>query len=176
MFGSSIDYVVENAPCDVAVYKTSGTIHPTRVLVLIAGNPHEALVEKITAALIAANGGVVTLLGVATTEDGREQTRDVVEERQRALSENGLDAETAVVSNDDVANAVVSFATEGGFDTLVLGAAEEGVLHRAIFGDVPELAGEAFDGEVVLVRRHRPVRSFVGRVARKWVSGRSQRN
>lgn len=49
-----------------------------------------------------------------------------------------------------------------------MGATREGWLTRVLFGDVPESVGERFDGEVLLVRRHQPVRSLVGRWTSKW--------
>lgn len=35
ILGSNIDYLIENAPCDVVVYKTKGLAHPLRKIVLL---------------------------------------------------------------------------------------------------------------------------------------------
>ncbi|MFC6977211.1 amino acid permease [Halomicroarcula sp. GCM10025709] len=47
VLGSTIDYVVEEAPCDVVVAKSSGTEHPRRVLVPTDGGPHSERAEGI---------------------------------------------------------------------------------------------------------------------------------
>lgn len=74
-----------------------------------------------------------------------------------------------VVERDNIAEAIVSYAKEHNFDTVVLGAAGEGILRRVLFGEISETVGEQFDGQVVMARKHRPVQSAVRSFVQKWV-------
>ncbi|MFC6977328.1 hypothetical protein ACFQL1_25525 [Halomicroarcula sp. GCM10025709] len=53
-----------------------------------------------------------------------------------------------------------------------MGATRQGLLSRALFGDVPETVGERFDGEVLLVRHYQPTRSLVRAWFQRWLGER----
>ncbi|WP_254545312.1 amino acid permease [Halomarina pelagica] len=165
--GSNIDTVVENAECDVAVVKTTRSPNPGHVLVPTAGGPNADLAELFAAAY-AAVGADVTLFHVVTDGDV-EDARSFLAEKQEALAESNIEVDTAVEAGDDVAQTILRRAREGGFDSIIIGAAGEGILRRVMFGEIPETVGEEFEGEVVMVRKHRPVQSDVKRFVRKWV-------
>ncbi|MFC7156236.1 amino acid permease [Halomarina halobia] len=165
--GSIIDTVVEEAPCDVSVIKTSGTSLSRRVLVPTAGGSNAELAEHFAAAY-AESGAEVTLFHAVTDGDVDGATSFLTDKRA-ALAEEGVDVDIAVEEGDDIAGTILDHARDGSFDSIVIGAAGEGILRRALFGEVPETVGAAFDGEVVMVRKHRPVQSAVKGFIRKWV-------
>jgi amino acid transporter/nucleotide-binding universal stress UspA family protein len=172
VLGSTLDYVVENPPCDVAVAKVTPDDEPEEILVPMARGPHSAFATDIAAAFARAWDANVTLLHVLEPDgDGLD---DVMTERQRELAEESLDVSTVLVSDDGVAESILTYADEEGIDTIVVGAAREGLLRRVVFGDIPERVGERFDGRTVMVKKHSPTRSTIRRWVRKWVGRRSE--
>ena len=167
VLGSIIDGVIEGAPCDVATAKVEATDEPGRVLVPTAGGPHGEFAEDIAAAFASARGAEVTLMNVATA-DG-DEAADYIEERRATFADSGIDVSTDVISGPDIAESVLDYANSGGFDTVVIGATGEGLLQRAIFGDIPETVGERFDGQVLMGKKHRPVQSLLKGWTRKWI-------
>ncbi|MFU1783653.1 universal stress protein [Haloarcula japonica] len=75
----------------------------------------------------------------------------------------------AVVEARDITQTILDHARDGEFDSIIIGAAGEGILRRVLFGEIPETIGEEFEGEVLMVRKHRPVQSAVKRLLGKWV-------
>ncbi|MDS0474557.1 hypothetical protein NDO75_06110 [Natrinema sp. 1APR25-10V2] len=71
------------------------------------------------------------------------------------------------MTDGDVAETCLESAREGEFDTIIVGAAGEGIRRRVLFGEILVPIGEQFDGEVVMVRTHRPVQSAVKGIVRK---------
>ncbi len=165
--GSIIDEVVERAPCDVAIAKVEATDTPEKVLVPTAGGVHADLAEDIAVAFAESRGAQVTLMNVETPDGGGAET--YVTERRETLANGGLDVSADVVAGDEIAETILDYARDGGFDTIVVGAAAGGILRRVLFGDIPETVGERFDGQVLMVKKHRPVQSLLNRWLRKWV-------
>jgi APA family basic amino acid/polyamine antiporter len=166
VLGSTIDVVVEDAPCDVLVAKLRGTERPTNVLLPTDGSAHAERAEGFAAAFVRASGGRLTLLTVASDPDA---DRDYLETRARRLADLGVPVTTSVVVSSNVSGAILAYAREHVIDTVVVGATRQGWLMRAVFGDVPETVGERFEGEVFLVKRYNPVQSVVRSWVRKWM-------
>lgn len=171
VLGSTIDYVVENAPCDVSVVKSDSIGETGKILVPTVGGAHADRSEEIAASLTETNGHPITLLTVATQD--REDAESFLEDRVAAFAEEDIDVASVVIESDDIASAIVEYATENEFETIIIGAAEEGILQRVLFGEIPESVGEQFAGQVVMVKKYRPVRSFIGMWLRKWIGSPS---
>ncbi|WP_254525962.1 amino acid permease [Natrinema caseinilyticum] len=170
MLGSTIDHVVENAPCDVIVAKTAGPVVPQSILVPTDGGPHATYAEQVGGTLASEYDADLTLLNVATSD--RDDAETFVRDRRALLERVGVESETAVVSDGDVAHAIVEYAEENNVDTIVAGAAQAGLVPQTLFGDIAEDVGERFGEEVLMVRKYRFIRSAVVRWAHKWFARR----
>jgi amino acid transporter/nucleotide-binding universal stress UspA family protein len=167
VLGSIIDHVVENAPCDVAVVKTDSPDETGKILVPTAGGPHADLSEDVAASIATAGDASITLLTVATGD--RKDAESLLDAHVAALADEEVNARAVVIEDDDIASTIVEYATENEFETIIIGAAGEGILRRVLFGEIPESVGERFDGQVIMVKKRQPVRSLVGKWVRKWV-------
>ncbi len=172
VLGSTIDSVVENPPCDVAVAKMAPDEEPGEILVPMTAGPHSAFATDIAAAFAHSWDAPVTLLHIL--EPDGNGLENIMTTHQQELDAEGLDVSTVIVSDRDVAEALLAYADEEKVDTIVMGAAREGILRRVIFGDIPERVGERFDRRMVMVKKHSPARSTVRRWARKWMGRRKE--
>lgn len=170
VLGSTIDHVVESAPCDVIVAKTAGPVVPQSILVPTDGGPHATYAEQIGGTLASEYEADLTLLNVAT--GNRDDAEMFVQDRGAAFERSDIQTETAVVSDGDIAHAIVEYAEENNVDTIVAGAAQAGLVPQTLFGDIAEEVGERFGEEVLMVRKYRFVRSAAVRWVHKWFARR----
>lgn len=170
VLGSTIDHVVENAPCDVVVAKTAGPVKPRSILVPTDGGPHASYAEQLAGTLASEHGANLTVLNVATGD--RDDAETFVQDRQAALEQAGLETESVILPDGDVARAIVEYAEENDFDTIIAGAAQAGFVSQTLFGDIAEEVGERFGEEVLMVRKYRFLRSAAVRWAHKWFASR----
>ena len=196
--GSTIDIAVEDSECDVVVTNargspgiggeqslrttgdtlskkrsTSRTPEPQKILVPITSSTHAAFAVEVASAIASSDTRVI-LFHVATDTRDREPIRQILDTQRDQLVDAGIDADTVLTESSDVAEAVVEYAESQAVDTIVVGATREGIVPRALFGDVPETIGEDFNGTTLLVERHQPIRSVVERWLRRWF-GRQNR-
>ncbi len=165
--GSNIDIVVENAECDVGVVKTAEPLVPARTLMPTASGVNEDL-ALLFASAYAEAGSNVTLFNVATDGDV-EEAKSSLADKQEVLAESDIDVDLDVKEGEDIAETILSYARDEEFESIIIGAASEGILRRVLFGEIPETVGEEFEKEVVMVRKHRPVQSAVKGFVRKWI-------
>src|SRR5207249_134530 len=98
ILGSNIDYLIENAPCDVVVFKTKGLKHPVRRIVVLSSPLWSVQGVDAIALLLAKHyGAKVTVVSIV--EDPSKA--DEIKADSRGLLENalalGLDVEQKVV-------------------------------------------------------------------------------
>lgn len=168
-FGSIIDLVAENPPCDLAVVRFRKRQQPRRILVPTAGGANTRLAIRLAidqARQFTARTGeesVVTLLHVCTPAAADSDAQARAYELLRNLSsayEHHFEVE--VVRADDIVDGVVQEAAN--HDLVTIGATEEGLFEQVLFGTIPERVTLRAPVTVMMVKRYRgPVRSWMRR-------------
>jgi len=138
------------------------TQFPRRILVPVAGGPNARLSLELAitqADAIEQHTGKrpeVTALNLIT-ENGDETIRD--QRRSELLRELEMErwsVELSIVPAEDVVQGILREAA--GFDQIVIGAPEEGVLEQTLFGSIPQRVAEKASTTVVMVKHHHPVK------------------
>ncbi len=140
LLGRTLDPIVQRASCDVIVVRGECPLEETsRVLIPAAGGPNAPQGFGIARAL--APEAEVTTLYVAPKRAGRagilagEERLDTM---VKALPEHDrTHVRTHVVQSDDPAKGILSEAQKG-YHLLILGAGNENVVGRFLFGDIPQ--------------------------------------
>lgn len=162
--GRVLDPVVENAPCDVLLYKGSPSFsynQSVRLLVASAGGPHAVSALRLAHELTHAHGGTVTIVRVIAdpAEEGEalNDLRDVI---RKALK---LDAATPVeelpqtlmprvVVGKHIEDAILAVASD--HDMMLVGVSTESVVAQMLVGSRTERLAERASVPVVIVRRY----------------------
>ena len=80
----------------------------------------------------------------------------IVEQRQQTLADQlgigELPIEIRVTLADDVVHGILDAAH--GFDQIIIGASEEGLLEQTLFGSIPQRVAEEAMMNVIMVKRH----------------------
>ncbi|ELZ31427.1 UspA domain protein [Halogeometricum pallidum JCM 14848] len=150
VFGTTVDALVERAPCDLYVERVGHEANGVdSVLLPVAGGPHVETAARAATAIAARNDARVLVFSVETSGDAASF---VAEGRDALADVDGPDVpvETAVRESDDVTDALVTEAAA--HDVVVLGATRKGALRRNLAGSVPRKFVDRTDRTVILAR------------------------
>ncbi|MFL5955281.1 MAG: glucosyl-3-phosphoglycerate synthase [Gaiellaceae bacterium] len=158
-FSPTIDEVVRDAPCDIAVVKQRGAGEIRRILVPIRGGPHAELALRFADAIAQRHGATIValhLLPAGVTEAVRAQAERALAAvvRQHVTAA----AEPILRETSGVRNAILREAER--CDLVLMGAsarpgAEDGAPH--LFGALPESIAQRSKTTVVVVRTREPI-------------------
>jgi amino acid transporter/nucleotide-binding universal stress UspA family protein len=168
-FGSVIDLVAVNPPCDLAVVRFRKRRQPRRILVPTSGGANTSLAISLAidqARRFAKRTGespVVTLLYVCVPAEACPEVRARGFELLRNLA-SGFDypLEVKVFPADDVVGGIV--AESARHDLVVIGATAERLFEQVLFGTVPERVALRAPVTVMMVKGYKgPVHSWIRR-------------
>ncbi len=154
IFSPTIDEVVRDAPCDIAVVKQRGPLEIRRVLVPIRGGPHAELALRFADALAHRNDGTLValhLIPTGTTQGIRTQAERALAHFIRQHADGHV--EQAVREASNIRNAIVREADRA--DVVVMGAAATPAGSRAgtsLFGALPEAIATRSKATVIVVK------------------------
>jgi len=160
--GSTIDPVIELAPCDVVVLKGCRKPDFKRVLVPLAGGPNGALALEIASILADDEEGEIVPFAVV----GQAPALDLdafVEQHQDRLHLPRERVKTRTARGPGVANAILQEAEA--HDLVVLGYTREPLLAQMRRSPIPETVATRCPKPVVVVKASAGIRSWIQR----WV-------
>lgn len=166
LWGRTLDPVIQRAPCQVLLVRGTCSEHLGRVLVPMAGEPN-ALQAVAVARALAPEAEITTLYvaserqGEAGVLSGRERLESLV----RGLPDS-VDVTTRVIQATGPVEGILHEATQN-YDLLILGAGNENVMGRFLFGDIPQaILRDAPIPILILRRRLSSIDSLARRI---WV-------
>jgi glucosyl-3-phosphoglycerate synthase len=154
VFSPTIDEVVRDAPCDIAVVKQRGPAEIKRVLVPIRGGPHAVLALRFADALARRNDGKVVALHLIpqnTSEGIRTQAQRALSHFIRQHADGQVEQQVREASN--VRNAILRESENA--DVVVMGASAAPVTgggETYLFGALPEAVTARSTKTVIVVK------------------------
>ncbi len=178
--GTTLDPVIRDAPCDIAVVRWQDLAAMQHILVPTAGGPHAPLAVELGLILVQEHGGTVTVLNIvrspASAEDmaqGRawidstlaQLNGHLVPRKSPPPTEAGppptspLDlVERKVIIAPTVMEGLLSEAED--YDLVLLGASDESLLDQVLFGNFPERIARECSRPVIMVKRYSGLTQF----------------
>jgi nucleotide-binding universal stress UspA family protein len=152
ILGSNIDHLIENAPCDVVVFKTKGLKHPIlRVVVLSSPLWSVKGVDEIALILAKHHGARLTVLSIvedpATAEAIKADTHGLLE---KALA-LGLDIEQKVVYSKAYESTALRESADA--DLLLVRASSSGGLRKYSLGPIEDRIAKLAQVPVIVFRK-----------------------
>jgi len=155
VFGTVLDNILTNTPVDVALARRVPTRRVRKVIIPTAG-PLPLLSMQVAAALRDPQGEPITLYHLLPSGDPAEVTERMEQSISNAAEDDPhLDASLFRVEVQSQDAAAIHFKIReavAGHDLVIMNAPREGLLARAVFGDVPERVAKAIDAHVVLTK------------------------
>jgi nucleotide-binding universal stress UspA family protein len=167
-FGSVIDAVSKNPPCDVAMVRFREREELREILVPTGGGPNSSLALELAVMQAREYGrenGIqphITALYVARGPDAQ-----LINLGERILSKAtaGFDYPISrlVISAPSILEGILEQAEQS--NLVVLGASEEGFFEQLLFGPLPERVARECSKTVMIVKRYQgPVKSWIHRL------------
>jgi nucleotide-binding universal stress UspA family protein len=154
VFGSTLDTLVTQAPCDISLVRVEDDTIGTPVA-LAGSGPHASVAARRAVDFATVADSVAVLLNVQQRA-GDQQTSRVrrgQETIRSVANRGGLDAteyESAAVVAADIESAIVKAVQE--YDTVCVGLSEKSEISRATFGSLAERINREISGNVAIVR------------------------
>lgn len=152
LLGKTLDPVIQNSPCDVLLVRGDDLDKIERVLIPASGGPNAPEAFKIAQAV--APEAEITALYVAMEHLGQPEIlagKQHLDATVRELPYAEKIRRRVVVAKNPIKG--ILRETKQGYDLLLLGAGEESVLDRFIFGDIPQAILSQSSIPTVVVRR-----------------------
>ncbi|HEY63493.1 MAG TPA: DUF389 domain-containing protein [Caldilineae bacterium] len=153
LLGRTLDPVLRNVLCDVAVVRSDFARTPRNVLVPTAGGPNAARALEI--ALSLGSDVQITALYVAQRSLGQPEVILGRERLRAAVApwEGQSLIQRRVVQAHDIVRGILGEANSGRYDLLLIGASNESAVDRALFGNVPQTVAVDSPIPTVVIRR-----------------------
>ena len=154
--------VAKAADCNILVLKDNGLSEVDQILVPVGGGPHTKLGLKVAQQLAEQWGATITAMTVKVGREysdaisafnlgSRKFTPDFGEEFVRGiLKEVGVTAEIVAVIDTDISNGIINIAAD--YDLIIIGASEEWVVHKWLFGSIPDKVANIAPVSVLMAR------------------------
>jgi glucosyl-3-phosphoglycerate synthase len=158
LFSPTIDEVLRDAPCDIAVVKQRGMTEVRRIVVPVRGGPHADLALRFASALGRSFGAEVDALHVVPP--GLDPLLRAQTERALAMlvrQQGGDGPQARVIEGGDVGAAILAEAADS--ELVVMGASAPAATDGSPFGQLPESVAQGGAGPTVIVVRTREVPS-----------------
>lgn len=157
IFGTTIDEIVKNPPCDIAMVKQNPVGNCKRILLPVRGGPHAALALRLAVGLAERYDGTVTALRVVppglTVEDV-EREKDHFNNFLASVPSHRV--ERAFKVSESVAQAILVEAPN--HQVVVMGAsAAPSPSEPYLFGSIAERVVREVDRQVIVVKTKEPV-------------------
>ena len=155
VFGTILDELIQNTVCDIALVcrAPSEDKEINRVLVPISNLKNAVLSLKIGEAMLSAENKPIVLFH-ATPHDDMQGIKQEYREKIRKLPGliNTDRFEILIRKSNRPEDAILSEIQS--HDLIIMGAPEEGLVRRAIFGDLPERIAREIDVPLILTKKH----------------------
>ena len=156
VFGTTVDDVLANAPCDIVVVRGESRGKIRRILVPVRGGPNAVLAAHLAGIIAERQQARITALHVAAVTAADRNHYRPAEEFDAVL--NTLPDQSLVrrvdVSADEVEGAILSQARQ--HQLIIMGAAAGGPASAPGFGEITESVAGAFSGTVMIVKTRLP--------------------
>lgn len=158
--GPTVGPVVENAPCDVVLVKGDTLVTVSSILLPTSGGPHASIAARLALRLARLKRAQVTVLYVCrepVTAADREHGMQMIARTMRGLDTDDL-VQTKIITAPGIVGGILTEAQD--YDLLLLGASDEGLFDRVLFGTIPERIARKSPVPVMIARERAPLPQF----------------
>ena len=157
--GSTVDLIMERAPCEVVILKGLGNRQFKKILVPIAGGPNGIFALEIASILAEKDDGQIVAL---TVDDGKEKTRLSLSTdmcRDRAINLSRLTAK--MIQAPNVVDAIVAEAEN--YDLVIIGSSREPLIRQLTRDSVSHAVAARCPNPMIIVKARTRVKSWIKR-------------
>ena len=153
MMGTNIDYIAQNAPCDVVVFRTKGFERLKKILVLSGVEWHVSYATGYAILLAKKYGAEITILSVISHESKLKEAKKYSAKLEALCQTHDVPFTTKVIKTKALVSGVVDEAKK--CDLLVMGASAQWRLKKYVFGYIQDRIARKVDCPALMLRKVR---------------------
>ena len=160
--GSTVDPILERAPCNVAVFKDSGQQKNSTVLVPFAGGPNAAFTLEMASILADKEQGRIVVLNVAPPGQPTIDIDAFLDETVPTLPNARREMfQSKYVISRDTLGTLLDESEQS--DLVIIGATRDPLFRQKVLGSLPEAFAARCNKPLVMVKAKHPIKSFINR-------------
>jgi len=155
VFGTKLDEILLNTICDIALIckAPAKDADIKKVLIPVSNIKFAILSLKIAEAMFHENDVQIDLLHATPHDDISEEKEKCATDLQKCSDEINPERFQIVIRKTYRASeAILNEAPK--YDMIIMGAPEEGLIKRALFGDLPNLIAKELDLPIILTKKY----------------------
>jgi amino acid transporter/nucleotide-binding universal stress UspA family protein len=154
VFGTITDEIILNTVCDIAlVCRSPADREINRILIPVSSIKYAILSLKIAEAILKQNSTPIVLFHATYHDDKMSVEQNYREELHKLKEEIDPDRYKIVIKKtQNVTEAILSETQH--HDLIIMGAPEEGLVRRALFGDLPVQIAKETGVPIILTKRY----------------------
>ncbi len=155
VFGTIMDELILNTTCDIAMVCKPPSYEAVieRILIPVSSINYALLSLKIAEALTSENKTPITLFHAANSDDIEAIKQKFLENLQEKKDEIDPSRYEVIIKNSQwVAESIMAETQH--HDLIIMGAPEEGLVRRALFGDLPAYIAHELDTSLILTKKY----------------------
>lgn len=155
VFGTKLDVILLNTICDISLVciPPAKVADIKKVLIPVSNIKFAVLSLKIAEAMFPENGEKIVLLHATPYDDISEVKEKFAADLQKCSGEITPERFQIVIRKTYRASeAILNEAPN--YDLIIMGAPEEGLIKRALFGDLPNLIAKELDIPIILTKKY----------------------
>ena len=162
ILGAVLDPLLQEAPCDIGIFKPVGNVKFKNILIPTSGGPYARLAFELGLDLIKPNKGKLTLLYVAREEKDIKRGKGAFETTVQGFQVKKTPIEEKIVVGDPLRKILKE--AENSYDLIILGVSKQPLFRRIRFGTLPEKLLRKSPVSVLVVRKYEGlIRSWLRR-------------
>jgi len=159
--GSTIDPVLEKAPCDVVVFRNMENQPFKRVLVPLVGGHNSSLALEIAGLMVEKNDGRIVCLHVRQPRTPQFHLDDCLDSICSEINFQRDILESKVIESSNPAKTILQQTPDS--DLVVIGASREAFWRRVVMGTIPEKVAKRCTKPLIRVKAKGPIKAFLTR-------------
>ncbi|WGI16998.1 amino acid permease [Methanonatronarchaeum sp. AMET-Sl] len=152
LLGSSIDYILHNADCDVAIFKDRGFMpnKHNKILLPTRLSSKIGLTLDLASAIASKGDGFIELLRVIDPRASSKEIEKIQKFQERSEKRIEVESTSRIIKDKDVSKALISESKK--FDLVVMSASQESALKGFLFGTIPNEVADKTDTSILIVQ------------------------
>jgi len=160
--GSTVDPIIERAPCNVVILRDGGQQSFKRILVPVAGGPNGAFALEMASILIDKEEGKITAFSVLSDLEAFK-INDFIYSHKERLHVPPQAILTKNVQSSSVVNAILKESEQ--YDLVVMGSTRRPFVYRMTHESVPDTVAQKCKKPLIMVKSSAGIGSWL----KRWI-------
>jgi nucleotide-binding universal stress UspA family protein len=158
--GSTVDAIIERAPCNVVILKDCGNRSFKRILVPLGDGPNKIFALEVASILAEKDNSEIVAFRV---NDGNGKD-DIVQDNKHLAEQTQIYFDRIQTKHVTASNIVEAILEEAqAYDLLIIGSSQDPIIHKVTKESISYSVAERYQKSLIIVKASTGIRSWIKR-------------